>query len=133
MVISSALLARIVAHARRDHPDECCGFVATVDGRAVAVHEAANAARSPYRFEIDSQELYDTTTAIEDAGHDIGAIYHSHTRSEAYPSQTDVNFAVNWPGLEWLIVGTSSDEPVVRSYRIDDGRVVEVEVTVDDA
>src|SRR5439155_18963314 len=73
VLIPARLLAQIVAHARRDHPDECCGFVATLDGRAVAVHEATNAARSPYRFEIDGQELYDTTTAIEDAAHDIGA------------------------------------------------------------
>ena len=133
MLIPARLLAQIVAHARRDHPDECCGFVATLDGRAVAVHEATNAARSPYRFEIDGQELYDTTTAIEDAAHDIGAIYHSHTRSEPYPSQTDVNFAANWPGLEWLIVGTGGAEALVRSYRIDDGRINEVEVVVEDA
>jgi proteasome lid subunit RPN8/RPN11 len=132
VLIPKRLLAQIVDHARRDHPNECCGLVATADGRAVAVHEAANAARSPYRFEIDGQELYDTTTAIEDAGHDIGAIYHSHTRSDPYPSQTDVNFAANWPGLEWIIVGTAGAEPVVRSYRIDDGRIAEVEVVVED-
>jgi proteasome lid subunit RPN8/RPN11 len=133
VVIPSRLLAQIVVHARRDHPNECCGLIATVDGRAVEVHEAANAASSPYRFEIDAQELYDTTTAIEDAGRDIGAIYHSHTRSEPYPSQTDINFAANWPGLEWLIVGTSGADPIVRSYRIDDGRVTEVDLVVDDA
>jgi proteasome lid subunit RPN8/RPN11 len=125
-------LAQIVEHARREHPDECCGFIAALDGRAVAVHEAVNEAHSPYRFEIGGQELYDTTTAIEEAGHDIGAIYHSHTRSEPYPSQTDVNFAANWPGLEWLIVGTGGAEPVVRSYRIDDGRIAEVDVVVED-
>lgn len=133
MVISPALLDQIVAHARRDHPDECCGFVATVDGRAVSVHEAANVAASPYRFEIGSRELYDAVTAIEAAGHEIGAIYHSHTRSAPYPSQTDVNFAANWPGLEWLIVGTSGSDAEIRSYRIDEGRVVEAEVVVDDA
>ena len=45
---------------------------------------------------------------IEDAGAELGAIYHSHTRSEPYPSQTDVNFAAGWPGVEWLIVGVST-------------------------
>jgi proteasome lid subunit RPN8/RPN11 len=132
VLISAPLLDQVVAHARREHPDECCGFVAVADGRAVAVHATANAARSPYRFEIGSRELFDTTRAIEDAGLEIGAIYHSHTRSAPYPSQTDVNFAANWPGLEWLIVGTSTDPPEVRSYRIDDGRISEVEVVLDD-
>jgi proteasome lid subunit RPN8/RPN11 len=132
VVISSALLDQIVGHAQRDHPDECCGFVAVSGGRAVAVHPTANAAHSPYRFEVDSRELYDTTTAIEAAGHEIGAIYHSHTRSAPYPSQTDVNFAVNWPGLEWLIVGTGDGDPEVRSYRIEDGRIRDVEVVIDD-
>jgi proteasome lid subunit RPN8/RPN11 len=132
VLISSSLLEQIVAHARRDNPDECCGFVAVADGRAVAVHPTTNATRSPYRFEIGSRELYDTTTAIEDAGHQIGAIYHSHTRSAPYPSQTDVNFAANWPGLEWLIVGTGGEEPEVRSYRVDDGRITEIDVVVED-
>jgi proteasome lid subunit RPN8/RPN11 len=132
VIIASAFFDAVVAHALRDHPDECCGFIAVDDGRAVAVHPATNAVRSPYRFEIESRELYRLTSAIEDAGHDIGAIYHSHTRSEPYPSQTDVNFAANWPGIEWLIVGTGTESPAVRSYRIDDGRIVAVEVVVED-
>jgi proteasome lid subunit RPN8/RPN11 len=62
----------------------------------------------------------------------MGAIYHSHTRTEPYPSQTDINFAAGWPGVEWLIVGLRADgEPTVRSYRIDGGDVTEVEVEVD--
>ena len=71
-------------------------------------------------------------TEIEDAGDELGAIYHSHTRSAPYPSQTDVNFAAGWPGVEWLIVGlASADGPEVRSYLIDGGAVSEVAVEVD--
>jgi proteasome lid subunit RPN8/RPN11 len=81
---------------------------------------------------IDGGEQLRIYNEIEDAGLELGAIYHSHTRSEPYPSQTDVNFAANWPGLEWLIVGTGGAEPVVRSYRIDDGRIAEVDVVVED-
>ena len=107
MRIDAALLERIVAHARRDFPNECCGMVAVRDGREII--------RAQDSFEAEGAEL--------------GAIYHSHTRSDPYPSQTDVNFAAGWPGVEWLIVGVRRDgEPVVRSYRIDDGAIEEVDV-----
>jgi [CysO sulfur-carrier protein]-S-L-cysteine hydrolase len=133
VVIAPALLERVVDHARREHPNECCGMIAFHDGRAVAVHEARNVAASPMRFEVDGLEVHRTIEAIEDGGAELGAIYHSHTRSEPYPSQTDVNFAAGWPGVEWLIVGLGRDgaEPVVRSFRIDDGRVAEVEIARD--
>jgi len=127
--IAQDLLDAIVEHARRDAPNECCGMVATSDGAAVSVHEAENTAASPFRFEVDGLELHRTLTGIEDAGYELGAIYHSHTRSEPYPSQTDVNFAANWPGVEWIIVGLANgNEPVVRSYLIDDGVITEVPV-----
>ena len=81
-------------------------------------------AASPLRFEVDGREIIRAQDAFEDEGAELGAIYHSHTRSEPYPSQTDVNFAAGWPGVEWLIVGLRRDgEPTVRSYRIDDGAV----------
>jgi proteasome lid subunit RPN8/RPN11 len=68
---------------------------------------------------------------IEDSGAQLGAIYHSHTRSEPYPSQTDVNFSGGWPGVEWIIVGLSKTaDPVARSYLIDDGEVREVELVI---
>jgi [CysO sulfur-carrier protein]-S-L-cysteine hydrolase len=127
--IDAALLERIVAHARRDFPNECCGMVAMRDGRAVAIHEATNIAASPLRFEVEGREIIRAQDAFETDGAELGAIYHSHTRSEPYPSQTDVNFAAGWPGVEWLIVGIRGDgEPTVRSYRIDDGVIEEVEV-----
>jgi len=130
--IDSALLERIVAHARRDFPNECCGMVGVRDARAVAVHEATNLAASPLRFEVEGREIIHAQDAFEDEGAELGAIYHSHTRSEPYPSQTDINFAAGWPGVEWLIVGLPRDgEPMVRSYRIDDGVVTEVEVEVE--
>jgi proteasome lid subunit RPN8/RPN11 len=130
--IERALLDRIVAHARRDFPNECCGMVAIRDGAVVAIHEATNVAASPLRFEVEGREIIRAQDAFEDDGAEMGAIYHSHTRSEPYPSQTDVNFARGWPGVEWLIVGVSRNgEPIVRSYRIDDGVIEEVEVQVD--
>jgi proteasome lid subunit RPN8/RPN11 len=129
--ISAELLGRVVEHARRDAPNECCGVIAVRDGAATAVHEAQNTAASPYRFEVDGMELHRLLTRIEDGGEELGAIYHSHTRSPAHPSQTDVNFAAGWPGVEWLIVGLAgAGEPEVRSFRIDEGRIEEVPVDV---
>jgi [CysO sulfur-carrier protein]-S-L-cysteine hydrolase len=131
--IDSALLQRMVDHARRDFPNECCGMVAVRDGRAVSVHQATNVAASPLRFEVDGLEVHRTIEEIEDRGDELGAIYHSHTRSEPYPSQTDVNFAAGWPGVQWLIVGLPREgEPTVRCFAIDDGAVRELEVQVDE-
>jgi [CysO sulfur-carrier protein]-S-L-cysteine hydrolase len=130
--IAQALLDRIVDHARRDFPNECSGLVAVRDGVATEVQEMENVAASPFRFEVDGLELARRLDVIEDRGEQLGGIYHSHTRSEPYPSQTDVNFAAGWPGVEWLIVGLRRDgDPLVRSFRIDDGRIAEVELVVD--
>jgi proteasome lid subunit RPN8/RPN11 len=119
----------IVAHAVRDAPDECCGVVALRDGVAERVVELENLAHSPFRFEVGA-ELVTALGEIEDSGAELGVIYHSHTRSDPFPSQTDINFAANWPGVEWLIVGTAGAEPEVRSYLIESGQVKEVEVEV---
>jgi [CysO sulfur-carrier protein]-S-L-cysteine hydrolase len=127
--IDTALLERVVDHARRDFPNECCGMIGVRDGQAVAIHEAINVAASPLRFEVEGREIIRAQDAFEADGAELGAIYHSHTRSDPYPSQTDVNFAAGWPGVEWLIVGLRrGGEPTVRSYRIDDGVIEEVDV-----
>jgi [CysO sulfur-carrier protein]-S-L-cysteine hydrolase len=129
MKISRALLEEIVAHAQAEAPNECVGMVASEDGRAVEVHPAVNAAASPLRYEIDPADQYRIEMAIESAGRDLGAIYHSHTRSAPYPSQTDVNLAFH-PHALYVIVGLASGEPEVRAYRIVDGRIDAAELEV---
>ena len=119
-----------MAHARRDAPNECVGLVAGRDGEARRVHPAVNAAASPLRFEVDGPALWRLLDAIETGGDELQAIYHSHPRSEAYPSQTDVNFSGGWPGVEWLIVGLRDPEAEVRSFRIDGGAVRETALEV---
>lgn len=128
MRIPQPLLEELLEHARRDAPNECCGVLAARDGVVTGVHELENLAASPMRFDVDGPALLRVLDGIEDAGEDMVAIYHSHTRSEAYPSQTDVNFAAGWPGVEWLILGLKADPEEVRSFRIDGGAVTEVEV-----
>ena len=132
MRIDRTLLDEIVAHAVRDAPNECCGVVLGRDGRATSARPLENIAASPFRFDIDGRELISFAFADEDADQ-LVAIYHSHTRSEPYPSQTDVNFAAGWPGVEWLIVGVprkKDAEPEVRSYLIEEGAIREVELEV---
>ena len=131
MQIARPLLEQIVEHAVRDAPNECCGVVASRNGAATAVHAAENLAASPFRFEIDGLTLMRLIDEIDDGGEELVAIYHSHTRSQPYPSQTDVNFAALWPGVEWLIVGVPKDgEPEVRSYLIEDGAIRDAELEV---
>jgi len=130
MRIARELLDRIVDHARREAPNECCGVVSVRDGVAVQAIEVRNEAASPLKFEMGI-DLFYALERIDDAGEELGAIYHSHTRTEPYPSQTDINWAPQYPGTEWLIVGLNGDgEAKVRSYRIDGGRVEEVPVEV---
>src|SRR6202008_2005535 len=115
----------VVAHALEDPGNEVCGLVAVAQGEdrtAVKVLRAVNVHASPMKFEIDPKELLALHNAIEDEGYELGAIYHSHVRSPPYPSQTDVNFAASWPGVEWIIVGLAAGrEPEGRSYLIENG------------
>jgi [CysO sulfur-carrier protein]-S-L-cysteine hydrolase len=148
MKISRELLDEVVAHALADPGNEVCGVLAVsveeggaggdgqaqdgdVQARAVRVLRATNVHASPLKFEIDPKELLALYQEIEDEGHALGAIYHSHVRSKPYPSQTDINFAANWPGVEWLIVGLAAGaEPQARSYLIEGGDVREVALEV---
>jgi proteasome lid subunit RPN8/RPN11 len=127
--IATELLDEIVAHARAEAPNECCGMVASSDGRAVTVYPATNAAASPLRYEIDGGEQYRIQMEIDDAGLELGAIYHSHTRSAPYPSQTDINLAF-YPDALYVIVGLAGAEPDVRAYRIIDRQVREAALDV---
>ena len=129
MRMARHLYDEMVAHAVEEAPNECCGMIASRDGEAVEVHRAVNKAASPLRYEIDGAEQYRIQMAIEDADLDLGAIYHSHTRSAPYPSQTDINLAF-YPEALYLIVGLAGDEPDVRAFTIRDGRVQEAELAV---
>jgi proteasome lid subunit RPN8/RPN11 len=131
MRIAPDLYEQIIAHARADAPNECCGMVAARDGRAVRVYPAANAAASPLRYEIDGGEQYRIQMEIEDAGLELGAIYHSHTRTDPYPSQTDINLAF-YPDAVYLIVGLADPEhPQLRGFSIRDGQVADAEVVIE--
>jgi proteasome lid subunit RPN8/RPN11 len=132
MRIAQSLIDEMVAHALADLPNECCGMVGGSDGEASVVIPVANAAASPLRFEMDPQGQYDALMAIERDGKELLAIYHSHTKSAAYPSQTDVNQAVNWPDAIWVIVSLEDqDAPDVKGYWLKDLEIADAELVVE--
>ena len=132
LIIDQGTSDAIVAHARRDHPDEACGVVAGPVGsdRPERLVPMLNAARSPTFFEFDSADLLALYCEMDDRDEEPVVIYHSHTATEAYPSRTDIDLASE-PGAHYVIVSTrDSDVADFRSFRIVDGEVTEEEVRV---
>ena len=114
---------QMVEHAAREAPNECCGYLRARDGAVDEVTEARNARNSPYGYELDGPALL-TVNELDDDGWQVG-VYHSHPRSPAEPSQTDINLAT-YPHWIYLIVSLAApDAPAVRAWRINDGRVEE--------
>jgi proteasome lid subunit RPN8/RPN11 len=141
LTIDRATYDAIVAHARRDHPDEACGIVAGPEGsdRPERLVEMVNAAGSPTFYEFDSTELLELYKEMWDRDEEPVVIYHSHTATEAYPSRTDIGLASE-PGAHYVLVSTrdcfdsgagNNVGPVeFRSYRIVDGEVTEEQVAI---
>jgi proteasome lid subunit RPN8/RPN11 len=132
LTIDQATFDSIVAHARRDHPDEACGVVAGPLGsdRPQRFIPMINAARSPTFYEFDSMDLLRVWSEMDDRDEEPVVIYHSHTATEAYPSRTDVSFASE-PNAHYVLVSTRDElEAEFRSYRIVDGVITEESVTV---
>jgi len=126
------LVDEIVAHARRDHPDEACGVLAGPEGsdRPERFVPMANAARSPTFYQFDSMEQIRLKREFDGNGEEQVVIYHSHTATEAYPSRTDISLAQE-PGAHYVLVSTRHPEEIeLRSYRIVDGEVTEEPVEV---
>jgi [CysO sulfur-carrier protein]-S-L-cysteine hydrolase len=126
----------IVAHARRDHPDEACGVVAGPEGsdRPERFVPMVNAASSPTFYEFDPMDLLRLYREMDDRGEEPVVVYHSHTATEAYPSRTDIGLAME-PNAHYVLVSTreggNSEGPVeFRSYRIVDGTVTEEDVEI---
>jgi len=132
LVIAQATVDAIVAHARRDHPDEACGVVAGPAGsdRPLRFIPMVNAARSPTFYEFDSMDLLRLYREMDQRDEEPVVIYHSHTATQAYPSRTDIAIAAE-PGAHYVLVSSrEGGEGEFRSYRIIDGEVTEEEVNV---
>jgi [CysO sulfur-carrier protein]-S-L-cysteine hydrolase len=131
MRASRAVIDEIIAHSREDAPDECCGLIGGREGELRTVHRARNAEASPLRYSVHPSDQLRIMERIEASGEDLVGIYHSHTRSPAYPSQTDINLAEGWPDPAYLICSlVDPGAPEVRAFAIREGRVEEVELAV---
>ncbi len=128
--LPQAMLDAVVAHARRDHPDECCGIVSGVAGRPSRLVEMVNAERSPTGFAFDSAQWLQVSRELDEADEELLVVYHSHTATEAYPSRTDVRWSANTPGVTWLLVSTRDPDSLeMRAFDIaPDGAVSEREL-----
>jgi proteasome lid subunit RPN8/RPN11 len=134
--IRDDLVGAMVAHARRDHPDEACGVIAGPAGSDAPERfvPMLNAARSPTFYEFDSMDLLQLYREMDRRDEEPVVIYHSHTATEAYPSPTDVAYASE-PGAHYVLISTraTGSEPgpyELRSFRISDGVVEEEPVEV---
>jgi [CysO sulfur-carrier protein]-S-L-cysteine hydrolase len=134
MRIARSMLDEIVAQARDEAPNECCGIVGARDDRAVALYKARNARASPLAYDIDGRDLLRIYDEIDANEQQVGIIYHSHTRSDPLPSQTDINLASPFlPDAVYLIVGVKDPErDDLRSWHIRDGKVTEASLEVEE-
>jgi [CysO sulfur-carrier protein]-S-L-cysteine hydrolase len=130
--IDRAILDAIVAHARRDHPDEACGVVAGPAGSDTPTRHVPmdNAERSTTFYRFDSMQQLRVWREMDDRDEEPVVIYHSHTATEAYPSRTDTSLAAE-PGAHYVLVSTRDERATeVRSFRIVDGAVTEEPIEV---
>jgi proteasome lid subunit RPN8/RPN11 len=128
--ISAEIVDELIAHAREEAPNECCGMIGGSDGSAATVYRSINAEASPLRYSLDANDQFRIMREIEESGEELLAIYHSHTASVAYPSQTDVNLAA-YPDAVYLIVSLQDAEsPELRGFWIRDGKIDEAELEI---
>src|SRR5918996_1594772 len=136
-----ALYEQIVSHALREYPNEACGVVAGVDGKAVRVYPMSNAEESPVVYRFDEREQLRVFDEIEGRGWELLAFFHSHTHTEAYPSPTDLMQAhwrdpftgdqvAAYPETRYLILSLRDEEPVLRGFRFEGGAPVEEDVRI---
>jgi [CysO sulfur-carrier protein]-S-L-cysteine hydrolase len=124
------MVDEMTSHAREEAPNECCGMIGGADGQAATLYRSINAEASPLRYSLDASDQFRIMQEMERGGEELLAIYHSHTASAAYPSQTDVNLAA-YPDAVYLIVSLQDpDKPDLRGYWIRDGAIDDAELEI---
>jgi proteasome lid subunit RPN8/RPN11 len=127
----------IVAHCYDGLDDEACGLLigpleagTQPTGRVSEVWPCRNADASAITYTVDSRDMLAAMRAADARGEDIIGVWHSHTHTDAYPSPTDVRQAVD-PAWMYVIVSLRDIAPMLRAYRIRDGKIAEVRVELD--
>ena len=135
-LIPKTVLASMISHALETDPEECCGVLIGDDDKAEQARRIRNAHSEPIRrYEMPPMDLMRAESEAEAKGRKIVAIYHSHTHTQAYPSQTDVNNAVQswWTEPYYVLISlVEKTRPIVRAFRIsDDASVTEIPIATD--
>ena len=128
--LSQEQAAALIAHAREESPNECCGLLAGRDGRVERVFRGTNIDHSPYTYLMDPKEQLAAFKDMETVGLDLVAIYHSHTHTPAYPSRTDVAKAYYSDAAYVIISLANRDAPDIRAFRVVNGQITEESVII---
>jgi proteasome lid subunit RPN8/RPN11 len=140
MILPQTIIDKLIAHAKEENPNECCGIVAGKNEEATRVYRMTNTEKSPFRYRMDSKEQFNVQREIDEQEMKILAYYHSHTHTEAYPSATDIRMAIwndtkeaIWPEVSYILISLmDNDYPQIKTFRIlDGGKVVEVNFQTD--
>jgi proteasome lid subunit RPN8/RPN11 len=130
LTLEQQYIDEMIAHAREDAPNECCGIIAGAAGRAKKLYRAINAEASPYRYSVDARDLLRIYRDADEHDWEFLAIYHSHTHTEAFPSPTDIRLAA-WPDAYYVLVSLMDEQnPAVRAFRILEGTVTEEPIEI---
>jgi len=128
VALDGVLYEEIVEQALREFPNECCGLIASEADVPVKVFPMTNADASPATYRLDGKEQLKVFDELDERGWDLWGIYHSHTHTEAYPSETDTRLAF-YPEARYLVLSLQDrSEPVMRSFWIRDGQITEEEL-----
>ena len=128
--LDGVLYKEIVEQGLREFPNECCGLIAAAGGVPTKVFTMTNADASPVTYRLDGTEQLRVFDQMDDDGLELWAIYHSHTHSEAYPSETDIRLAF-YPEARYIVLSLADrGAPVVRSFFVVEGEVAEEELTI---
>ena len=119
--VPSNFVDEMIEHAVQENPNECCGILAGKDGLISALYRVRNSTPSPYRYVMDPKDQMNVMKESDELGLDLMALYHSHTHSPAYPSETDTRMAVEsgWVDFCYVLVSLEKQEPEVRFYMVD--------------
>jgi proteasome lid subunit RPN8/RPN11 len=120
----------MIAHARSETPDECCGVLAGVKGRVLKLYRTTNAEHSRFRYTIEPRELIAIYKETGENGWGLLAVYHSHPYTDAYPSPTDIESAFLPEFLYFIISLSNADQAIIRGFRITEGKIREIELKI---
>jgi [CysO sulfur-carrier protein]-S-L-cysteine hydrolase len=128
--IDRGFFDEMVQHGLAVFPNEACGLLAGKEGRPVKFFAMTNQDASPVSYRLDPKEQLKVFTEIDDEGWDLLGIFHTHTHSEAYPSETDLKQAF-YPEATYLVMSLSDrSNPELRGFTIRDGAIAEREVRI---